>query len=170
MDNAANTFILNDYFEVDSENPNAGIIRYPFTDLSEGEHTLTLKVWNIFNFSNEKEIKFVVKSSKRGEEFRLKNYPNPFTSFTNIVLEHNQSDAILFAELIIFNQNGKIILKQDITPYVGTYTVGPIQWDGTTEGGERLQNGLYFARMRLRTSTDEFMSETIKMSVFNNRK
>lgn len=170
LDNAANTFILNDYFEVDSENPNAGTIRYPFTDLSEGEHTLTLKVWNIFNFSNEKEIKFVVKSSKRGEEFRLKNYPNPFTSFTNIVLEHNQSDAILFAELIIFNQNGKMILKQDITPYVGTYTVGPIQWDGTTEGGERLQNGLYFARMRLRTSTDEFMSETIKMSVFNNRK
>jgi hypothetical protein len=48
--------------------------------------------------------------------------------------------------------------------------VGPIQWDGTTEGGERLQNGLYFARMRLRTLTDEFMSETIKMSVFNNRK
>ena len=85
-------------------------------------------------------------------------------------MEHNQSDAILFAELIIFNQNGKIILKQDITPYVGTYTVGPIQWDGTTEGGERLQNGLYFARMRLRTSTDEFMSENKKMSVFNNRK
>lgn len=170
LDNAANTFILNDYFEVDSENPKAGTIRYPFNDLTEGEHTLSLKVWNIFNFSSEKEIKFVVKSSKRGKEFCLKNYPNPFSSSTTIVLEHNQSDAILFAELMIFNQNGKMILKQDVTPFIGTYTIGPIQWDGTTDGGEKLQNGLYFARMRLRTSSDEFMSETIKMSVFNNHK
>lgn len=168
LDNAANTFILNDYFEVDSQNPNAGIIRYPFTDLTEGEHVLSLKVWNIFNFSSEAEIRFVVKSSKRGEEFLLKNYPNPFVSSTEIILEHNQSNAILSAELMIFNQNGKMIFNEDVTPFISTYTVGPIHWNGCTESGDKLQNGVYFARMRLRTASDEIMTPAIKMLIFEN--
>lgn len=170
LDNAANTFVLNDYFETDYENPGKGTIRFPFTNLDEGEHTLTLKVWNIFNFSSEAEIKFVVCSSKRGEEFVLKNYPNPFSQSTNIVLEHNQSGTINSATLQIFNQNGKIIFEKDATALINSYTVGPIEWNPLSDSGERLGAGIYFARMLLTTSSDEIATKTIKMVVFSNNK
>jgi hypothetical protein len=89
-------------------------------------------------------------------------------SSTEIILEHNQSNAILSAELMIFNQNGKMIFNEDVTPFISTYTVGPIHWNGCTESGDKLQNGVYFARMRLRTASDEIMTPAIKMLIFEN--
>ena len=113
LDNAANTFVLNDYFEVDSINPNKGTITFPFTNLSKGEHTLSLKVWNIFNFSSDATINFVVNSSEEGNVMKLKNYPNPFSDNTQIILQHNQPSTIQRAELQIFNQDGRLITNID---------------------------------------------------------
>ena len=170
LDNAANTFVLNDYFEPSGEDFSQGIIRFPLSDLTEGTHTLSLRVWNIFNFSSQAEITFVVKSSKRGEQMKLKNYPNPFSESTEIILEHNQANSILSAELQIFDRTGRLVLQEDVTPYISTYTVGPIQRDGTSNGGGQTGNGIFFARMRLKTNTDEIYTEPQKMVIFGRSK
>lgn len=170
LDNAANTFVLNDYFEPSGEDFSQGIIRFPLSDLTEGTHTLSLRVWNIFNFSSQAEITFVVKSSKRGEQMKLKNYPNPFSESTEIILEHNQANSILSAELQIFDRTGRLVLQEDVTPYISTYTVGPIQWDGNSNGGGQSGNGIFFARMRLKTNTDEIYTEPQKMVIFGRSK
>lgn len=170
LDNAANTFVLNDYFEPSGEDFSQGIIRFPLSDLTEGTHTLSIRVWNIFNFSSQAEITFVVKSSKRGELMKLKNYPNPFSESTEIILEHNQANSILSAELQIFDRTGRLVLQEDVTPYISTYTVGPIQWDGTSNGRGQTGNGIFFARMRLKTNTDEIYTEPQKMVIFGRSK
>lgn len=170
LDNAANTFVLNDYFEPSGEDFSQGIIRFPLSDLTEGTHTLSIRVWNIFNFSSQAEISFVVKSSKRGEQMKLKNYPNPFSESTEIILEHNQANSILSAELQIFDRTGRLVLQEDVTPYISTYTVGPIQWDGNSNGGGQSGNGIFFARMRLKTNTDEIYTEPQKMVIFGRSK
>lgn len=170
LDNAANTFVLNDYFETDPTNPNKGTITFPFTNLDDGEHSLSLKVWNIFNFSSDASIKFIVNSSGNGDIMKLKNYPNPFSDKTQIILEHNQPSIIQEAELLIFNQDGRLISQIDATPYIGTYSIGPITWEGTTIGGEKLSNGLYFCRMQIKTATDKFTSPTQKIIIFNRNK
>ncbi len=170
LDNAANTFVLNDYFEPSGEDFSQGIIRFPLSDLTEGTHTLSIRVWNIFNFSSHAEITFVVKSSKRGEQMKLKNYPNPFSESTEIILEHNQANSILSAELQIFDRTGRLVLQEDVTPYISTYTVGPIQWDGNSNGGGQSGNGIFFARMRLKTNTDEIYTEPQKMVIFGRSK
>ncbi len=170
LDNAANTFVLNDYFEVDSENPNKGTITFPFSNLSNGEHTLSLKVWNIFNFSSDATITFVVNSSENGNIMQLKNFPNPFDNNTQIILEHNQPKTIDEATLLIFNQDGRLITTMDVTPYIGTYSIGPITWEGETLGGEKLSNGIYFCQMHLRAQGDKFTSPTQKIVIFNRNK
>ncbi len=170
LDNAANTFILNDYFEPEGESSTVGTIRFPFSNLTEGIHTLSLKVWNIFNFSSEAQITFEVCSSKRGNEMVLKNYPNPFSESTKILLEHNQSNSILEAELQIFSQRGELVLQEDLTPLISAYTVGPFYWNGTTQGGAVLGNGVYFARMRLKTTSDEITTSTQKIVIFRNNR
>ena len=38
-----------------------GVIRFPFYNLEKGEHSITLKVWDVFNNSSESTINFVVK-------------------------------------------------------------------------------------------------------------
>ena len=170
LDNAANTFVLNDYFEPDANNPNKGTITFPFNDLSDGEHTLSLKVWNIFNFSSDATITFVVNSSENGKIMKLKNYPNPFTHETQIILEHNQPSSIEEAQLFIYNQDGRLIASEDVTPYIGSYSIGPINWQGTTIGGEKLSNGVYFCRMIIKTQTDKITTPTQKIIIFNRNK
>ena len=162
LDNAANTFILNDYYTEDSENKNIGYITYPFTNLSEGEHTLTLKVWNIYNFSAEKTITFTVTSSD-SKEYQTINYPNPFKNETSIELRYNQPQTINSAYIKIFNQQGAIVSEFDISDKIGDYTVGPIHWNGTTTGGAIVQSGIYFYTIIINTTDGDKIVRGNKM-------
>jgi len=55
--------ILNDYYEADVNTFQQGTVRYPFYNLSEGEHELTFKVWDIYNNSSSatSPIRFTIK-------------------------------------------------------------------------------------------------------------
>jgi hypothetical protein len=170
LDNAANTFVLNDFYETDAENPNKGYIRFPFSDLQDGEHTLTLKVWNIFNFSSENTITFVVNNGREPVYTNLTNYPNPFENSTTIVLEHNQPDKIKEATIYIFDMSGRVVRKIPATPYISTYTIGPITWDGTDQGGVRLKNSVYIYKAVLDTNDGEVHTAGKKMVIFNRNK
>jgi hypothetical protein len=166
LDNAANTFILNDYFEQDETDPNKGYVRFPFSSLKEGEHTLTLKAWNIFNFSSSETITFNV-VSKNNETFtNLKNYPNPFQETTNFYLEHNQKERISSAEIQIFNTSGMIVktIKANIVP--NSFSIGPISWNGTTDGGQKLKAGIYMYRMLLNVDGNKEYTQTQKLVIF----
>ncbi len=162
LDNAANTFILNDYYTTDEKNPNRGFISYPLKNLTTGTHTLTLKVWNIYNKSSEKTITFIVSDSDN-EEYQIINYPNPFKESTDIELRFNQPNSITSAYIKIFNQQGGIVTEFDISDRIGTYNVGPVHWDGKTSGGARLQNGIYFYKIILHTTKGDMVIKSNKM-------
>ncbi|MBP3253528.1 MAG: type IX secretion system sortase PorU [Bacteroidales bacterium] len=162
LDNAANTFILNDYYTTDIQDKNKGYITYPFRNLSAGTHTLTLKVWNIYNYSCEKTITFNVTSSSKAEYIAV-NYPNPFRNSTNIELRYNQPDEILSAQLIIYSQTGAVVKQTDISDRIGTYTIGPIEWDGSNDGGGTVQGGLYFYHIIIKTQSGDKLVKGNKM-------
>ncbi|MBN2773044.1 MAG: type IX secretion system sortase PorU, partial [Prolixibacteraceae bacterium] len=89
--NMSNVIILNDYYEAAIDDYTSGKIEFPISGLSEGKHTLKLKVWDVANNSTEVEIEFVVTG-----DFIIQtigNYPNPVTEFTYFTFEHNQPDA-----------------------------------------------------------------------------
>lgn len=165
LDNAANTFILNDFFEQDEFDANKGYIRFPFYSLSEGEHTLTLKAWNIFNFSSSATIRFNVISKNEETFANLKNFPNPFKNTTNFFIEHNQNTKIKSAEIQIFNTSGMRVKTIPINnPSMG-YTIGPIEWNGTTDGGQKLKAGIYIYRMLINKDDGKEYSESKKLVI-----
>lgn len=166
LDNAANTFILNDYFVQDETDPNKGYIRFPFTKLNKGEHTLTMKAWNIFNFSSSQTITFNVISKNNETYSNLKNYPNPFSSETNFYLEHNQNEEITSAEIHIFDTKGKRVKTIKINNPSKGYTIGPIPWNGTTDGGQKLQAGIYIYRMLINKGNSKEYSSSQKLVIF----
>lgn len=164
LDNAANTFILNDYYTPDENDVNKGYITYPFTNLDDGEHTLTLKVWNIFNFSTESTIIFNVNNSDE-KEYTAENYPNPFTESTNIIIKYNQPESLTKAIIRIFNAQGRRLKEIYATPYINTYNVGPIEWDGTCDGGGKIGNGVYYYHVELTTTNGDNITRVCKMLV-----
>ena len=165
LDNAANTFILNDYFVQSETDPNKGYINFPFTQLNEGEHTLTLKAWNIFNYSSSATITFNVISKDDETYANLKNYPNPFSNTTNFYLEHNQNEEITSAEIQIFNTTGMRVKTIKVNNPSKGYTIGPIQWDGTTDGGQKLQAGIYIYRILINKENSKEYSDSQKLVI-----
>ena len=140
---SSNPIVLNDFYESDVNSYKSGIIDYAFSTLSEGKHSLTVKVWDVHNNSAVGVTEFMVLASNNLTIQNLLNYPNPVVDFTSFYFEHNQNNEDMKVILQIMDIQGRIVkeIKEDITP--NGYRYGPIQWDGKAESGAKLNAGIY---------------------------
>ncbi|MGD0711911.1 MAG: type IX secretion system sortase PorU, partial [Bacteroidales bacterium] len=61
--NTQNPIVLNDYYEANLNSYQKGKIMYPFSNLTNGTHTLQLKVWDSYDNLTEVSTEFVVAQS-----------------------------------------------------------------------------------------------------------
>ncbi len=143
--NANEIMVLNDFFETDINDNTRGYIRYPLYNLPEGTHTLTLKAWNVYNYSASATITFVVKKGNP-QIGRFFAYPNPARERVSIQLEHNSSENPTDAEIFIFDAAGRLV--RSIKPAIsdGSYVIGDVEWDFRNQSGGKVANGVYFMR------------------------
>lgn len=143
--------ILNNFYESDLDTYKSGQVNYQFLDLEEGEHQLTLKIWDVNNNSSEATLNFVVTNSDVVEINHLLNYPNPFTTHTEFYFEHNQLHNISEARIEIFTVTGKLVktIFEDVTTCA--YRSEGIPWDGRDEYGDKLARGVYVYRLTVKT-------------------
>jgi len=153
--NTDKPIILNSFYESDINSYTSGTIRYPFHNLEEGLHTLSLKVWDVFNNSSDAYLEFNVISSDRFIINELMNYPNPFTEGTSFVFSHNQAEGELDVNLNVFSLNGQIVksFETNITP--AGYRSEPIYWDGRDDSGAALSKGMYLYRISVRNEAGQ---------------
>jgi hypothetical protein len=144
LDNEPNrSFVLNSYFKNDFNNYIRGSINYNLFGLTEGNHSITVKAWDIFNNSSEKTISFLVVAGSKFVLRNLINYPNPFINETNIILEHNRPGNHFDITINIFSLDGRIIkiIRSNVAP--AGYILPPVIWDGKDEGGRKVGKGIY---------------------------
>ena len=149
--NTDESFILNDYYEADLNSYQSGKIAFPFSDLKEGRHKLTLKVWDVYNNSSEASIEFVVVDSRDIKLERVYNYPNPFTTYTEFWFEHNQPGKQLYAQVQVFTVSGKLVKTIEKHILNEGYRSTSITWDGLDQYGDRIGRGVYVYRLKVRT-------------------
>lgn len=149
--NAQQTYILNNFFEADLDNYRSGKVQFPLTNLSEGNHSLTIKAWDITNNSSEVRLDFVVVSSAEGKIAQVYNYPNPFSTHTQFMFEHNMPNQNLWVSIKILSVSGKVV--KNIRTMVNTEgtRVAAIDWDGLDEYGDRLGNGVYLYHLSVKS-------------------
>jgi len=141
--NIRNSYCLNDYFVSELDQPGKGVITYKLQDLADGDYTLTLKVWDIYNNSSTASIDFTVVNSDGMIIENLFNAPNPMTDETHFVFDHNQVGNNLKVEIYIYDIMGRWVttLSEQVA---GTSTrIAPIRWDGRAANGRALGNGIY---------------------------
>lgn len=155
--------VLNDFYETDIRNPHRGYINYQFQDLTPGRHTLTLKAWNIYNYSASANIEFVVRNSDTAQLGRLISYPNPATDHTTIVVEHNIKSAITSARIDIYDMKGQRVQSFDVQPVKGSSTLGPVDWNLSNGSGATIGNGIYLIRSIVTTDQGETLVTTSRM-------
>ena len=130
--------------------------------LDEGLHTLTVKCWNIFNYSGSATISFRVANDRIAQIGYFTSAPNPAHDRTTIRIEHNLSDQIASATLTLFDIRGRQLQQIDITPTDGSYVLS-YPWDFTSSDGTALPKGIYIARCILTTTDGQTLSQNTKI-------
>ncbi len=145
----SNPVVLNQYFKYDLDSYQRGVIQYPFSSLSEGEHTLSIKVWDINNNSASTAIDFIVIKSGEIKVENLINFPNPATNNTTFAFEHNVTGLDVQAQLIITDITGKKV--KEITEFINesNYRSKSLSWDLQSDGGVAINNGIYVYKLVL---------------------
>ena len=163
----AQTIILNDYFESETDNYQRGMLEYKLSNLLPGTHQLRLKVWDIMNNSAYADVVFNVKGESQIEAEDFKVWPNPFKAGTTFTIRHNQSGKPIKAEIRIYDTMGKLERILQSTSATDQGIIGPVQWDGTNENGRKLRSGLYILQVVLENETGNTTVRKCKVMLLN---
>jgi hypothetical protein len=163
--NTSNPFILNDYYTSDLDNYKSGVVSFPFEDLATGEHTITLKIWDVFNNSSEKVISFYVTDGDIFTISNFLNYPNPFINNTEFYFQHNQSNQNLNVTIEIYSMTGQHIKTLEDNFYDTGYRIGPINWNGSNKYGQIVSSGLYLAKLNIKLDNEFYETKSIRIAI-----
>ncbi len=153
------SYVLNQYYEADLNSYQSGVVRYPFYDLEEGEHSLELQVFDVHNNVTKAYTEFIVADSEEIALKRVLNYPNPFTTYTEFQFEHNRSGQPLEVQVQVFTVSGKLVktINQLVVP-TGNRVSG-ISWNGLDDYGDKIGKGVYVYRVKVRSQLDNSQAD-----------
>lgn len=153
LDNDNNQyFVLNNFYESELDNFQKGSVRFQLPQLSAGQHSLKIKVWDVLNNSSEYVLDFTVINNEELKINHVLNYPNPFTTRTFFWFEHNHPAADLAVKIEIFTVSGKLIKTISQTINTTGNRSNDIEWDGRDDFGQKVGRGVYVYRLRVKTT------------------
>lgn len=147
--NVTETFSMNDFYETDLDSYQKGSVHYPLYNLALGEHTLSVKAWDVFNNSAEGYTEFIVEDNAQMALAHVLNYPNPFTTHTEFMFDENFPGSTLDVKVEIYSVTGTLIktIRQTVIP--DGYHVNGIEWDGLDDYGDLIGKGVYIYRVHV---------------------
>jgi hypothetical protein len=166
-ENTKDAIILNDYYVADLNTYQSGKIRYPLNELPEGNHTLTLKVWDVQNNSSSSYTDFVVANQADLALTHILNYPNPFTTKTKFFIEHNQCCVSLKVLIQIYTITGKVVKSINQTINNEGFRLDGIEWDGKDEFGDKLARGVYIYKVSVTDGSKKKADKIEKLVILN---
>lgn len=164
-DKTAEPIVLNDYYASDLDSYQAGEIRYQLSKLEPGKHSLLVKVWDVNNNSSSVRIEFIVQEKMDPQLDKVYNYPNPFSTRTEFMFEHNQSCSFLDAQIQVYTISGKLVKTISQTIDTKGFRVDGIVWDGLDEFGDLLAKGVYVYRVKIKNDLGETAEKTEKLVI-----
>jgi hypothetical protein len=159
--------VVNDYYQATLNSYQSGQVIYELKDLPAGKHVLKFKAFDTYNNPSEASLDFEVKDNKKAAIANLLNHPNPFTTKTTFHFDHNLRGENLQVMLQIFTINGKLIKTfQDQILADGSHFESFI-WDGKDDYGDRLANGVYIYKVKVKAEGQPFVEKIEKLLLLN---
>jgi flagellar hook assembly protein FlgD len=123
-----------------------------FSNLSPGNHTLSVTAWDTYNNFSTQTIDFVVSDKNNIIINSIYNVPNPFQTKTTFWIDHNKPRELLEANVVIHDISGKKVWDHTQTLYSGDSGSSEITWDGKSYNGVVLNKGVYLCTISLKST------------------
>lgn len=151
-ENTQEQYLLNEFYEATLDDFTKGNVEYPFNKLDDGRYSVRVKAWDVHNNAGEGYTEFVVASSAQLALKNVLNYPNPFTTHTSFIFQHNRPGDILDVNVQIYTISGKVIKNINETIVSEGYNVNPneITWNGLDDYGDLIGKGVYIYKVNVK--------------------
>lgn len=148
-ENTQQQYLLNDFYSAKLDDFTQGNIEYPFNNLEDGRYSVRVKAWDVNNNPGEGYTEFIVAGSAELALQNVFNYPNPFTTNTSFIFEHNRPGEILEVQVQIFTVSGRLVKTIRENVLSDGYRVNPneITWDGLDDFGDSIGRGVYIYKV-----------------------
>lgn len=146
IDKDMNFTDVSSHYTPDSDGSPAGTIRYQLPELTAGNHTATLKVWDTGGNSTSSSVEFFVNPDIAPKIFDIYSDANPATTEANFYVSHNRPDAMLSVKIEVFDFNGSLVWTSETQGRADMYASAPVTWNLTNTAGSRVVRGIYLYR------------------------
>jgi hypothetical protein len=163
----ARTYNLNSYFSYDFGDYRRGTVGYSIPKLDYGEHRLLFRAWDVLNNSSQAELVFHVSKALEPQCFSVHVTNNPATTGTTFVLTHDRTGSEIDVEIDVYDASGRLLWKHSETG-VSANQAYTVDWNLTTDGGRRLQTGVYLYRMAVSSDGSRQASKARKLIILGN--
>lgn len=162
------TYVLNDYFTFDFGSYKSGTLGFSIPTLSEGEHKLQFRAWDILNNSSTSEFTFRVERGATPSIIDVDCTKNPATTSTTFRIVHDRIGSEMDVVIDLYDMSGRHLWSHSETD-VPTDNVLTVDWDLTVDGGRRLGTGVYIYRVRASCDGSSYASKAKKLIIMTNK-
>ena len=153
------------YTPLFAEQGTLGNINYQLSDLTPGQHTLRLRVWDVYSNMGEKTITFNVVNGLAPEIADVYCANNPASVETSFYVKHNRPEAVVSVTIEVYDLMGRLVWKTTQSGRSDMYTSTPVTWDLTDGGGRRVPRGIYVYRATISTDGIREATKAKKLAV-----
>ena len=153
------------YYTPSSDGTQSGTIVYPVSELTEGNHTLTFRVWDTSGNSASRTLDFFVERGAKPKLFDIYTDANPASVEANFYITHNRPDAMLTVTLDIYDMMGRRVWTTTVTDRSDLFHSAPIKWNLCDSSGRRLSRGIYIYRATVMAEGHELQSAAKRIAI-----
>ncbi len=171
VDNDENhVYNLNGAFSAEPGDYTRGTVSVRLNTLAAGEHTLLLRVWDIYNNSSTDTLTFVVVPSLAPDFVDVSVSPNPvrYGEKARFVLMHDRPQSEIEVTLELFDFQGQKLWS--VTERcVSDSNIYSYTWDVTAQSGQPMPTGVYIYRARISSEGSVEQTKSRKIIILNNK-
>lgn len=153
------------YYTPYSDGTPGGIINYPLEDLTDGVHSLQLRVWDTSGNSERAIIDFGVASDLAPKIYDIYSDANPASTVANFYLSHDRPDSMIDVTVTVYDLLGHAIWSGSSSGRSDMFLSIPVSWDLTDSAGRRVNRGIYLYRATITDNGRNFETATRKIAV-----
>lgn len=153
------------YYTPASDGSPSGEIAYPLEGLTEGHHTIRLRVFDTAGNAATKTIDCFVREGLSPTIFDIYTDVNPATTEANFYLSHNRPESMLTVTVSVYNLLGHKLWSQTSTGRSDMYISSPVTWNLTDGTGRRVPRGIYIYSATITADGENFTTASRKIAV-----
>lgn len=155
------------YYTPSGDGSPGGTINYPLSDISDGSHMLTLRVWDTDGNATTETIDFTVSSGLAPKIYDIWTDANPASVSANFYISHDRPDQMCTVTVAVYNLLGAPVWSKTLTGLSDMFLSTPVEWNLCDSSGRRVPRGIYLYRATITTDGESFSTGSRRLAVTN---